>query len=79
LHGYYVCPEGCSALDFAKAEAKTLAAEYSRDVRARRAAGDARPEYHAQRPKVRAYAILMRRGMTPREAVDYFRSVSEEQ
>lgn len=54
-----------------------LAGEYVRDVKARRALGDHKAEYHAQRPKVQAYGALMRAGLTPRQAVDYFRSISE--
>jgi 1,6-anhydro-N-acetylmuramate kinase len=55
----------------------TLANDYTTDVRRLRAAGDHRAEYHAQRPKVKAYGALMHAGLTPREAIDYFRSVSE--
>lgn len=50
-----------------------LAREFSLDVKARVSAGDLRAEYHAQRPKVRAYSLLMADGLTPREAVDAFR------
>jgi len=53
-----------------------LANEYTRDVLARREVGDSKAEYHAQRPKVKAYAALIHAGLTPREAIAYFRSVS---
>ena len=56
----------------------SLATEYSADVQARRAAGDTHAEYHAQRPKVKAYAALVHAGMAPREAIEYFRTVSKE-
>ena len=56
---------------------KALAREYARDVQARRRLGDTRAEYHAQLPKVKAYGALINAGMTAREAVDYFREISE--
>jgi len=52
-----------------------LAREYADDVRLRRRHGDSHAEYHAQRPKVKAYGALMHAGLSPREAVDYFRDV----
>jgi hypothetical protein len=55
-----------------------LAAEYTSSVRARRALGDLRPEYHAQAPKVKAYGALMHAGLSPREAIAAFRRISEE-
>lgn len=38
----------------------------------------AQAEYHAQRPKVRAYAILVRSGWTPKQAVVAFRNLLTE-
>jgi hypothetical protein len=63
-----------SALD---RRVRALAREYADDVRARRRLGDAKAEYHAQLPKVKAYGALIHAGLSAREAVDYFRSVSE--
>jgi hypothetical protein len=54
---------------------RTLAEEYVADVRRLKAAGDHHAEYHAQRPKVKAYGALMHAGMTPRQAVDYFKQI----
>ena len=56
---------------------RQLAREYTVDVYNRRRVGDAHAKYHAQRPKVKAYGVLMKAGLTPREAIQYFRSVSE--
>lgn len=52
-----------------------LAEEYVKDVKARRAFGDFRPEYHAQKPKVEAYKLLLDEGLSSRKAVAYFRHV----
>jgi hypothetical protein len=58
---------------------QTLANEYTLDVRARRQLGDTHAAYHARWPKARAYGVLMREAhLTPKEAIQYFRSVSEE-
>jgi hypothetical protein len=65
-----------SALD---RRVRALAREYANDVRVRRAAGDAKAEYHAQLPKVKAYGALIHAGLTAREAIEYFRGVSEGQ
>lgn len=56
---------------------RALAREYARDVEARRKLGDAKAEYHAQVSKVKAYGALIHSGMTAREAIEYFREVSE--
>ena len=56
---------------------RALAREYALEVYDRRRLGDDKAKYHAQRPKVKAYGALMRAGLTPREAINYFRSVSE--
>jgi hypothetical protein len=55
---------------------RSLADEYAADVQRRQQAGDKRAEYHAQQPKVKAYGALMKAGLTPREAVEYFRAIS---
>lgn len=44
------------------AEIGRLARAYALDVKARQAAGDTHAEYHAQRPKVRAYRLLLAGG-----------------
>jgi hypothetical protein len=52
-----------------------LARAFAADVKARAAVGDLRAEYHAQRPKVRAYSLLMADGIGPRAAVDAFKKL----
>ena len=43
------------------------------DVEAFKQLGDERPEYSARDKKIRAYGLLMRAGMSPKEAVEAFR------
>lgn len=59
------------------AEVGKLVRAFWIDVEARLAAGDKRAEYHAQRPKVDAYRLLMAQPMSPKEAVATFKRISE--
>ena len=53
-------------------EVHRLACEFKTDVQHRRALGDRQAEYHAQRPKVQAYKLMLDAGLRPREAVKRF-------
>lgn len=55
-----------------------LARDYAGNVALRKAAGDYAAEYHAQRPKVRAYKLLMVDGLNARQVVDYFAKLLKE-
>jgi hypothetical protein len=49
-----------------------LACEFKAEVAHRRALGDRHAEYHAQRPKTRAYKLMLDAGLSPRELVKRF-------
>lgn len=56
-------------------EVRTLACEFHADVGHRRALGDRHAEYHAQRPKNRAYKKMLDAGFTAKQAVRVFRTL----